>query len=781
MIERISLVEIDLNRCSNIYGSSPCTASGVECFNSWATCQDKPNYTKEIATARYATATALPPTTFEAIGSISSVSVRPSKLELGESIGVRASVDIVFKDHRFPDTGVEGDRYLSSRDYDPYERGTYWGKFRARFPFTQGSEIRLLKGDTGQELAQMETRHFIIDSVAGPDSNGNFTIKCKDALKLADGQKAQAPLISNGELSADILSTDTSFTISPSGEGSNYPASGWVAIGGEEIIEYATRTGDTFSGLTRGAFNTTAADHELGARVQLCTRYDSEKVTDIISDLLVNYASVPSSYIPSEDWTAEDDTYIQRTYSTLIAEPTPVNDLINELLVQTASSLWWDEVGKALRFRVLKSVDAGAAVYDDNLIVAGSFSAQDQNSKRVSQVWTYFGLINPLETLTEAKNYTRTQVTVSPESELNFEGVPSIRRIYSRWITELGRDAAERLNLLILSRYTTPPRLISFNLHRDNKLTIPELAGGYKVNSWTIQDATGLSVDVPVQIIQMKSNDDGFNVLAEEVLYSETIAPDDPSVKSISIESSRLNVDLYQLALDAPFTAPTTGDTYKFRITSGVVIGSASTASPALVPGSGWPSGVTLKLEISAGAYLVGTGGAGGYATAAFGGGTAGDGGIGGPAINATDYPVDITNNGTIGGGGGGGGGAIAEILSGSNGARAQTSGGGGAGSIPGEPGPTYTGLGGLLGGSGDLTAGGFSVTATSVSGSLTATSTSGAGGDLGQAGGNGSASTSGSGTVVTDTGIGGAAGNAVIGNSNITWTVTGTRLGPIA
>src|SRR5690606_7730188 len=137
-----------------------------------------------------------------------------------------------------------------------------------------------------------------------------------------------------------------SFTISPSGEGTNYPASGWVAIGGEEIIEYSTRTGDTFSGLTRGAFNTTAADHELGARVQLCTRYDSQKVTAIIYDLLVNYASVPSSYIPVSDWTAEDDTYIQRTYSTLIAEPTPVNDLINELLVQTASSLWWDEVGK---------------------------------------------------------------------------------------------------------------------------------------------------------------------------------------------------------------------------------------------------------------------------------------------------------------------------------------------------------------------------------------------------------------------------------------------------
>lgn len=45
--EPIELVEFVLPRCVNTYGTGPCTASGAtgsECFNTRATCQDRPNY-----------------------------------------------------------------------------------------------------------------------------------------------------------------------------------------------------------------------------------------------------------------------------------------------------------------------------------------------------------------------------------------------------------------------------------------------------------------------------------------------------------------------------------------------------------------------------------------------------------------------------------------------------------------------------------------------------------------------------------------------------------------
>jgi hypothetical protein len=242
----------------------------------------------------------------------------------------------------------------------------------------------------------METRHFIVDSVAGPTSSGTFTITAKDALKLADGDKAQAPLLSDGYLSADISDTATSFTLEPVGIGNlSYPESGTGQIGGKEIVEY-TRSGDTVTLGTRGARGTTAQEHDAEDRFQICLTYTGQEVTAIIEDLLVEYAGVPSAYISTGTWLAEDEAYIGRVYTATIGEPTAVKDLINELLRQTASTIWWDDIAKIIRFRVLRQVSSDAALYNDDLIVGGSFSAKDQPDKRVSQVWTFYGQLNPL-------------------------------------------------------------------------------------------------------------------------------------------------------------------------------------------------------------------------------------------------------------------------------------------------------------------------------------------------------------------------------------------------
>ena len=547
-MEKIAIVEIDLDRCSNTYGIAPCAASlsasePDKCFNCYATCQDKANYNTETVTARYSTASAHIPASFDTIPNIQSFSMRPSKLELGESIGIRASVNITFKDSRFPDTGPEGDRYLSDRDYDPYTRGSYWGKFRSRWPFVQGSDIRLIMGDNTQSIAQMETRHFIVEKVAGPDSSGTFTIQCKDALQLADGKKSQAPLISKGALSAAISAGTTAITLVPAGIGNaEYPVSGTAQIGGEEVVTF-TRSGDSMT-ISRGKESTAATDHDEDSRVQLCLVYNGNTVTEIINDLLINYANVPSSFIPFSDWDTEDDTYIGRNYTAVIAEPEQVKTLINELLEQTASTIWWDEISKLMRFRVLRAVDSNAAFYDDNIVMSGSFSAKDQPDKRVSQVWTYYGQLSPLEKLNETKNYAATQATINHESEANFNGVPSIKKIFSRWIPSVALDAAEKLNELVLARYSTPPRLVAFTLQRDTFNISPELGAGYNIQSHTIQDFTGALATLPIQAIQVKAGEATYSVLGEEVLYSSTVAPTDPTVKQVTIQENANNIVL---------------------------------------------------------------------------------------------------------------------------------------------------------------------------------------------------------------------------------------------
>lgn len=691
MTEKIEYIEIDLDRCAERYGVAPCVASipatgERKCFNCFSTCQDKANYNSETVTARYSTATGTT-TNIEANPNIKSIGIRPAKLELGESIGVRASIDIQFMDSRYPDTGPEGDYYLADRDYDPYTQGTYWGKFRARYPFTKSSNIRLIRGEIGQSIAQMETRHFIIEKMAGPTSSGAFTINCKDALKLASGKKSQAPVLSQGSLLEAITAVSTSFKVDP--PDIDYPIGSKVNIGGEEVCLITSKSGagtapDPFVyGITRAQFNTQADEKDIGDRVQLCLEYFQQPVNLILEDLLETYANVPGSYIPSNDWQNESDTYIQRTYTTLITEPTDVTKLINELLQQTASTLWWDDVARLIRFRVLRAVDSDAALYDDNQIVQGSFSSRDQPDKRVSQVWTYYGQINPTEKLDETKNYSASLLTVSPESEENY-GEPAIKTIFSRWITGVGKNAAERLNDLILSRYTTPPRMLSFSLQRNPLLLDPELAGGYNVSSWTLQDDTGATTVLPSQVVQAKFTSANVSVMAEEVLYSQTIAPEDPNIKPIPIDTSRDNVNLLSLFGEAGFGTPQTGDIVNVTISNGVIIGSTSTGLPALTTGTGWPAGVTITLTNNG--QVLGRGGAGGN------GGLVDatdpkqpillDGSNGGSGGNAMEfnYDLDLINNGTIGAGGGGGGGGTGAALLGS--AIGGGGGGGGQGQI---------------------------------------------------------------------------------------------------
>src|SRR5690606_26197605 len=147
----------------------------------------------------------------------------------------------------------------------------------------------------------------------------------------------------------------TSAQLGPSGIGNKeYPGSGQIAIGGREIASF-TRSGDVLT-LTRGQFGTTAAAHQAQDRVQLCLYYQGEDPADIIADLLIGYANVPSDQIPIGDWKEETAAYLRRVYTSLIAEPTPVRDLVAELVEQAALVLIPDDIAKLIRLQVLRTI-----------------------------------------------------------------------------------------------------------------------------------------------------------------------------------------------------------------------------------------------------------------------------------------------------------------------------------------------------------------------------------------------------------------------------------------
>ncbi|MGE4340519.1 MAG: hypothetical protein AB7E55_31905, partial [Pigmentiphaga sp.] len=708
----------------------PCTASvGVtgerKCFNLIRTCQDRDNFTAGTKTLRFCAPSESVDFTLDGapvvvIPSIKSLSTTPGVIHPGVDIGQRESVRVTFQDHPHSDAGL--DKYLADRDYDPFGRGTFWGKMRARVFSFEGYPIRILRGRYGQDLSEMTTYHYVVDSIAGQAES--ITLVAKDPLILSDKKKAQAPTISNGLLAADLSDSATSVGLSPSGIGAlEYPASGKVAIGGKEICSFS-RSGDTLT-LTRAQSGTEAEDHDEGDRVQLVLEYSGDSPADIVSDLLTTYTpGVESSWIDLTEWQSEVDEYIGRLYSAEIAEPTPVSDLLNELIEQVGLVFWWDPVNQKIRLQSLRPVSDAAKLYDENLIVEGSLEAKEQPQSRISEVWTYYGLRNPLEPLDEANNYRAAIATVDAESSLDYVN-PSIKKVHSRWITDVNRAAASRLNALLLSRYRTAPRKFSFELF-NNCEPAPLAGGGFRLKSWALQDDTGAESQVAAQFVSVETRDDRYIVDAEESIF--TPQEDLEDVKLIFIDSNAFNVNLRSLH-DGIYSAAQSGDSVRCIIAAGATIGSSSSAASFQV--GTWPTGVDIEIVING--AIRGRGGNGGDLTRATDGGTA----------FYTRYAVTVTNNGTIAGGGGGGDGYVQYVRE-YPGPIAIEGGGGGAG--------VNSGGGGIGAESGTATKGGkgFGIGRD--------------GGDPGQDGGGA---------------LGGDAGNAVDGDSYVTFDTLGTVLGP--
>jgi hypothetical protein len=695
----LQYIEIDIDYCSLTYGVAPCQASltnspptgTIKCFNTLVTCQDRANFTNVPVTLRFAVPTNYLPKTIDCIPNIKTIEFDPAVISLGENLGQRATLTVAFDDHRHSDSGAGFDKYLadspSSRPYNPYTQGTFWGKFRARQPFLRGRNLRWITGYLGDALADMETRHYIIDSFSGPDNNGKFVIIAKDLLKLADGDRALAPAVSNGFLNAAITNVATTFTIAPSGIGSEYPASGYIAIGGSEICNF-NRTGDSFT-IGRGVYGTPAA-HSAQDRVQLCLVFNAADPASIIYTLLRDYADVDISFMPFDDWLLEVSTYLNRLYTAVIAQPTSVNTLISELIEQAGLSMWWDDRNQEIGLLVLRGLIYTTFLFSEDSVIADSFEVTEQPDKRLSQVHTYFGQINPLTSLTDKANYRSVSHITNAQAEADY-GSAAIKEIFSRWIPALGRTIADRLGTILLARFTDPPRHIKVDVLRGSTPEI-ELARGYQVTSTFLQNETGASEAVNIQATRLRPSADVIQVEADEVIY--TAAAEDLVHRQIIIDTDTANINLRSVH-DLIFPAPDASVTVICTINSGIKVSSASYGSVSLDIGS-WPAGVTIIVNIIG--DLRGAGGKGGDLNV--------DNAAAGGTALYTRVPIKLQLTGTLwaGGGGGGmsqyfnagggGGGGIGGGAGGSPGGSVGTEAAGGAA-------PPYAGAGGSPGSAG--------------------------------------------------------------------------------
>jgi hypothetical protein len=644
--------------------------------------------------------------------------------------------------------------------FDPYERGTFDGKWLARNPYYTAFPARVREGLVGDALSLMDLRQYVIDRIEGPD-NGTLTLIAKDLFSKIEARKSVAPKASNGRLLSAITDVATSATLTPTGIGNlEYPASGHVAIGAEEMS--FTRSGDVLT-ITRATSNTTAEAHDADDLVQLVLVYTSKLAHDIAHDLLLKYTELADAQLPKAQWDVAMSA-VTELYSAHIAESTPVLELVGELAEQAGFTTWPDVRNGRIGMVPLRASAATLTLDDARDMIGDAVSVKPLVSRRASQVWVWYGQRNPLESIDDRKNYASRTVSADPEAE-DLYGTPAIREVFSRWISQFGRTFALETGGRILEMFRDPPLEAQFRLHAD-KLSQLKLAQFVSLLIDEVQDDVGLRKPTTHALVEIERDDDELGIRTLQV----ALTPEVPGAERVIFIDNDANDLNLRSIYDQLYSTPDGTEIIRFIVSPGVTVGSTSTGVRALRTGS-WPAGQDLTLEVgtSAGtARIEGKGGAGG-AGGSFPGSAGAAGGVGGDALWA-EVPIDVDNLfGEIwGGGGGGGGGGFGNNSSGGGG------GGGGAGTTGGDAGAGGTGRfasqNGAAGSVGTPEAGG----------------PGGAGNSFENAGDGGGGGAPGVVGNVGETssfagGGGGAAGNYIVGNANVTWINNGSRLGNVA
>ena len=519
--EPIVWVEIDVDQCTLTYGNSPCAAvlgstGELKCFNTFKTCQDKDNYDLGSLTYKfYMPQSNLPKdagvfpcllSVSESVGEVNIAGTNPDVKGLGKR------ERITFECQDFPYGDQYTDKYASERvsgaaqssgvGYNPYERGTFFGKLRARWPYYAGRACRVNEAyfDDGV-LTEVVTRNYILTDMDIDIQSDRVRFEAKDILDLADDKNAVCPIANNGELSAGIGTGLESFTLSPAGIGNDeYNTSGRVIIG-SEIMSF-TRSGDVMTITARGLNNTEVSEHGEGDAVQQTFFVENRRIEKVIRDIIRDFGNVPSAFIPFADWTAEADRWAGTLNLTAeITKPTGVNKLISEI-VQLGVSVWWNRQAQEVGFKVNRPPDEDVIFDFNDQANIRSIEVDDRDDKRLTDIYIYSEIKSPIESATEGDSYNRVRGVVDLDARsANEFGDSKIRQIFMRWLGS-GNDSLIRIvGKRLLNRYRWSPAFFSFRVTYDPDL---ELTDVIRVNSRIHQDPTGANEDKLMQAVSIR-------------------------------------------------------------------------------------------------------------------------------------------------------------------------------------------------------------------------------------------------------------------------------------
>ena len=264
-----------------------------------------------------------------------------------------------------------------------------------------------------------------------------------------------------------------------------------------------------------------------------------------------------------------------------------------KLAEQVGLALVPDLENQQIRLVALKPPGSGAAVIDDeSWIKLASMDVKDVPKKRLSQVWTSFGQINPTGSLKSAANYRSTlisrDVAAEGDDEYTKAAVKKNLQSLDTAIWQSGGGEFKRSLTLALfaicignsdsmCRYSAAP-ISAWATPRRCKRAMPKTP-------------PAAPDTIPIRILSLKKREEWITVEAEEQRYVNEVAATD---RTVVVDGAVKDFNL-RTEHDKLYQAPTGTETVTLRIDPAGVIGSTTTA-PALDIGS-WPAGTTVVIE----------------------------------------------------------------------------------------------------------------------------------------------------------------------------------------
>lgn len=408
------LIKIVVETCQNVYGTSPCTASGaanLKCYNSFKTCQDQTNYTHikgfgdPGAMNLYFINSASNLPEFRVFPHLESYKSSPPELKpTGLALQDKATIRISDFSHSDEYT----DPYLSDRTHDPLG-STFWPRFVNRHEYQLiNAKVFVYFGDyrTTDELLTADYLEYLIKDWRIDE--GGITFQLADPLSLLDPAKTRVIPSPRTKLATDLpVSNESDFYLNKSNtleEITDYGAR-HVRIN-DEIIFYASYSGgNRCVGILRGQWGTTPEDHKVGDTVTECRPYNNVLIKNLLIDLLE--LKIPSSRINTTQINAQfvgnyESIYLDGILSDFEEK---AQDLINDICKMFRIQIYWNRDTHQIEMKTLitSNLTPVMTITDDHILEVIECKLTDEY--RLSRFAVYSEPKDYTKDIDEAGNY----------------------------------------------------------------------------------------------------------------------------------------------------------------------------------------------------------------------------------------------------------------------------------------------------------------------------------------------------------------------------------------